>query len=298
MIARLMRKWDHRRNFERSVWQRLGQRYATVRINGHWMTFDLQDTTISEWLFMRRTWEPYESDLMTRVLRRGATVIDIGAHIGYYSLLAARRIGRQGQVLAFEPAPDNFALLARNIRQNRLGQIVHAENCAVGDQPGEVTLYLSVVNNGDHRVHPATPEDDVLNNWGRPRERLPVPAVSLDGYLQQHPLGPIDVIKMDVQGAELKVLQGMPVTLQQNPNVVLFIEYWPHGLIQAGSNPLHLLQFLTQQAGMSLIHIVPEERRLQPVAAEELAAREFDPTVQVDLVCSRNPAQLLATLSA
>src|SRR5258708_5511745 len=107
MIARLNQKWRRRRHFERRVWRRLGQRYATVRVNGYWMTFDLQDTIISDWLFLKRTWEPYESSLMQKVLRPGSTFVDIGAHIGYYSLLAARQLGRRGHVLSFEPAPDN-----------------------------------------------------------------------------------------------------------------------------------------------------------------------------------------------
>ena len=296
MFARLNKKWQHRRNFERSVWQRLGQRYATVRVNGYWMTFDLHDTIISDWLFIRRIWEPYESSLMQKVLKPGSTFVDIGAHIGYYSLLAARRLGRHGHVLSFEPAPDNYPLLARNIRQNWLRGVVHTENVALADRSGEATLYLSDVNNGDHRVHPTTPEDDILTNWGRPRKQVQVPLISLDEYLRKHPIGPIDVIKMDVQGAELKVLQGMQATLQQNPNLILFMEYWTHGLKLAGTNPLDLLRFLNKQAGMALIHILPEEKRLAPITVEDLAAREFHPDIQVDLICSRDPGPLLAKL--
>ena len=271
---------------------RLGQRYATVNVNGYRMTVDLRDPVISDWLFIRRTWEPFESGLIKRVLRPGATFIDIGAHIGYYTLLAARQVGPQGRVLAFEPAPDNYKLLARNVDQNGFGGIVHRENSAVAEHSTELTLYLSVLNDADHRVYPSSPDDDKMFNYGQARAKLAVPAISLDEYLEQHPLGPVHVIKLDVQGAELSVLRGMQTTLAQNPDVVLFMEYWPHGLRQAGSDPAHVLQFLHEQVGMSLMHILSDAKKVSPVTVEEFAARSFDAKLQVDLMCSRNLAAL------
>jgi FkbM family methyltransferase len=262
------------------------------------MTLNLDDTVISDWLFIRRTWEPYESELVRRVLRPGAKVVDVGAHIGYYTLLAASCVGAQGRVWAFEPAPDNYRLLARNVRQNHLERFVRTENCAVSDRAGETPLYLSATNYGDHRIFASDHDDDALFNQGQERRRMTVPTVSLDGYLAERAAGPIDVIKLDVQGAELNVLRGMRDTLRANPNVVLFLEYWPHGLQSAGGRPQQLLELLTDEIGLALTLIIPNARHLIPVTSEELLATQFEPSLQVDLICCRDRRALLDTLRA
>jgi FkbM family methyltransferase len=286
------RQWLRRRLL------RQGHRQATVCVNGFRMTLDLRDPVISDWLFIQRTWEPYESSLMARALRPGATFVDVGAHIGYYTLLAAREVGRRGRVLAFEPAPENYALLAHNVRQNHLEQVVQTANLAVSERSQELTLYLCEQNNGDHRIYPTTPNDDKLFNYGQTRKPMPVRAISLDEYLEQHPVGPIDMIKLDVQGAELKVLRGMQTTLQQNPNVTLFMEYWPYGLRQSGSDPAQLLSMLSQQAGMSLLQILPNTKQVRPITVKELSASTFHPTLQVDLICRRDLAPFLSKRAA
>jgi FkbM family methyltransferase len=270
--------------------------YATLRVNGYSMTLDMRDPVISSTLLKTRSWEPYETRLMSQVLEPGDTFIDIGAHIGYYSLLAAQRVGPRGRVLAFEPAPDNYALLKRNVAQNRLTRIIHTENCALASQPGELTLHLSAHNNGDHRVYATDRADDKIFNNSRRRRQVRVPAISLDAFLPEKFPGIIDVIKMDVQGAEMSALQGMQRILEQNPDIVLFMEYWPHGLRQCGGDPARLLEMVTDQAGLSLLFIDPEAEQVTPIAASELVANDYDPTVQVDLIATRAPVSTLAQL--
>ncbi len=103
------------------------------------------------------TWDPDDGRAMVEALRPGMTVINVGAHVGYFALLAARCVGPSGRVLAIEPAPENFALLQANVEQAGAGH-VSLTNAAAWSTPGELELALSPINTGDHRV--SGPDED------------------------------------------------------------------------------------------------------------------------------------------
>jgi FkbM family methyltransferase len=154
-------------------------------------------------------------------------VLDIGANIGYHSLVASRLVGPTGLVLAVEPEPHNFRLLRRNIIANRLTN-VHVANVAIGAEPGTAQLFCSKWNYGDHRLYPATEE---------PRRATTVRVMTLDQLLAQCHCPPVDFIKMDVQGFESQVVAGMGATLERNPRLTLLTEFWPYGIKCAGGSP-------------------------------------------------------------
>ena len=271
--------------------RKMGVRFKIVEANGYRIKIDLRDNVISPFLFVHGCWEPYETQLMTSLLRPGMTVIDVGAHVGYHSLLAAKAVGSTGRVISFEPSPGNFALLTENISLNKLSKIIRAENAAVADYSGELELYLSSYNTGDHRIYSTQSDDDDIFNAGAHRQSVRVAVLNLDDYLSEHGISRVDLVKIDVQGAEMGVLAGMKKTLLSNPHLLLFTEFWPHGLRRFGVEPQSLLHFLVDEIGLSLFHILPDEQRVVPIKPASFASQtqNVDPLLQIDLLCCASP---------
>ncbi len=209
---------------KRTIFNRLRQREVIV----HGFPF-LLDPLDSLELSIFRNYEPFETSLLTAEVRAGMTVVDIGANIGYYSLLFSKLVGDDGRVYAFEPAPQNFALLEQNLARNNRKN-VQALNQAAGDRAGESFLYLSSENYGDHQAYAS----------GDAREKVAIKVARVDDSVS----GPIDLVKMDIQGFEDHALAGMSATIAANPSLTLFTEFWPAGLERAGSDPAAFLRRL------------------------------------------------------
>lgn len=172
-------------------------------------------------------WEPDDGDALVQALAPGMTVIDVGAHVGYFAILAARAVGPRGRVVAVEPSPENFELLQRNVAASGLDNVetIHG---AAWHTTGEVELEICATNSGDHRVGLGDPS----------RRRVAVPALTLDDVLGDRRT---DFVLLDVQGAEREVLEGMRHCLRQwRPR--LQAEFWPEGIRSLGGDPEALLE--------------------------------------------------------
>lgn len=189
-----------------------------VKVQGHKMFLDRRDFTIASHLLDSGAHEPLGTEIVKREIKRGDVVLDIGANIGYYTLIFAKLVGEEGKIFAFEPDPDNFALLNKNIKENKFENVVLI-NKAVSDNNGKTKLYLSEDNKGDHRIY----------NSGDSRESITVETVCLDDFLKDYK-DKIDFIKMDIQGAEGIALRGMVNTIKKNENIKILTEFWPRGL--------------------------------------------------------------------
>jgi len=141
--------------------------------------------------------EPVETRWIQEHVPVGGVAIDIGANIGYHTLLLARQVGPTGHVYAFEPDPDNFALLSRNVTLNGYNNVT-LEQAALSDSTGTLRLYQSARNLGDHR-----PFDS-----GDGRPFVEVSALQLDEYLNAY-RDRLDYVKMDNKGGEAAALAGM-----------------------------------------------------------------------------------------
>ncbi len=155
----------------------------------------------------RRFYERGEWTFVSRYLRPGMTVFDIGANQGLYTLLAARRVGSSGRVFAFEPAPSEFRRLARNLALNGFSNVVTVPS-AVGSHEGKTTLYVCLDGRGDYSA--CRPPHDVK---GARCSRTTVPITSLDTFIQQNEISAADFVKVDVEGGELEVLKGAALVL-------------------------------------------------------------------------------------
>jgi len=147
-------------------------------------------------------------------LRAGSVFYDIGANVGFLTVLAARLVGQQGKVYAFEPVPSNAAYVRRNAEANHFEQ-VHVIEKAASNASGTGVLNLAKYSGGAALA---------LANVEAPPDAdgtLQVEIVTIDGLIDQGVLRPPDVVKIDVEGAELEVLMGMEATLKQYRPVVI-----------------------------------------------------------------------------
>jgi len=172
----------------------------------------------------REYYEP-ELDYLRQILLPGMTFVDAGACYGIYTLAASKMVGRQGRVIAFEPASRAFRVLRKNIALNRLTNVL-AYPLALTETEGKVPLYH----------HPNVGCDSLGKDHSFTETAEEVATESLDNVLRKIPVDGVDVIKMDVQGAEELVLRGAKATLNAHHPIIIF-EIYPEGTVPLGLPP-------------------------------------------------------------
>ena len=189
-------------------------------------------------------------ELFVRNLRPGVTVVDGGAHVGLYTVLASRGVGA-GRVLAFEPDPYNFAALAANVRRLGRGNVaLHRK--ALGDACGVAEFHLSRATIGSSLVR-----------RGDAAQVARVEVTTIDDELRdENP--PALLVKLNVESAEPLVLDGMRETLDRIADVTMFVEIDPAGLRNAGFEPAELVARL-ESLGFRVSSIHLPDQSLRPV---------------------------------
>ncbi len=191
------------------------------------------DQIMTPEMWAGRLWEKTETTWFLSSLRPGDVVVDVGANVGYYTVLAGLLVGDTGRVYAFEPDPQNFELLRRNVALNGLHNVI-LENKAASNEAGQLSLYLDEENKGDHRIY--QPE-------GEQRRSIDVEAVRLDDYFEGVE-DSVDFVKIDTQGAEFAILEGALGILARSPGLVMAVEYSPEGLAGFGASGGDLVDLL------------------------------------------------------
>lgn len=194
------------------------------------MLLPRDDQVVTPAILATHAWEPAESAALTALIRRGGHVVDIGAHVGYMTLLASACAGPEGSVLAVEAHAGNFALLHENVARNRLPQarVIHGAAWRNSGEPR--TLTVSLENSGDHRVFRREGATDTIE----------VRSVALDELIGAH--GRVDVVKVDTQGTDHVAIEGMLATIARCRPVML-VEFWPPGIEEFGDRPADVLCF-------------------------------------------------------
>lgn len=239
--------------------------------NGMPMWVDTRDRVLSTHLVGEEVWEPVETAAFLAHGREGMCVFDVGANIGYYTLLAARAVGPSGRVYAFEPEPHNFELLTRNIAENGFTN-VWPVNAAVSNKAGAVRLHLDDANFGAHSFEAGS----VPTPSGRSVE---VETVRLDDFVEQARSFEAGIlVKIDVQGAEALVVEGGSRLLAL-PRITALMEFWPEALARAGANAARLLADLGGLGFRLEDAEVPEavRRSLRPAEILETCRRRLHP---------------------
>jgi len=199
-------------------------------------------------LAIRGVHEEFQTHLFSKALTKNDIVVDIGAHIGYYSLMSARIVGNGGKVYAFEPDPENLRLLLKNIRLNGFSHIIYPVRKAISDVSGVTKLFLSSEDTGSHSIS--------VSNRGK--QHVEVRTITLDEFFATLGNYEVDIIKMDIEGAEMKALLGMDKVLRNNNDLVIFSEFWPYGIAHSGHSPRRFLKIIKEYG--FLIYIIDDEQ--------------------------------------
>lgn len=214
----------------------------TLRVNNYKMRIDISDVHIATKLIQYGYWEKGVTDLIKKTVKPGMVIVDLGAHAGYYSLLFSGLAGDSGKVFCFEPEPHNFEILKNNIAINGKKNIV-PEKLAVSDKNGDIRLFLEKDNLGGHSII----DRQNLGNY------VYVKTVKLDDYFDGKDV-PVDLIKMDIECAEILALRGMSRILEKNNDIFIIMEFYPSGIIKGGYDPMALFNQL-QSSGFNIFVI-------------------------------------------
>lgn len=206
-------------------------RILVTQCDGFILAVPGDEWRIAAHLAFRGPLEPGVSRLFSRLIRPGMTVVDIGAHIGWYTLLAARLLSGSGKVCSFEPSPETFRLLRANVQVNGFLEtgLIQFSAMAVTDGSGCSNLGLCKGDSGHNSLFPE-------NAW----DTIAVETTSLDEALIGEPK--VDIVKVDAEGAEPWILRGMRGIIRKNPQIRILMEFAPENLHRAGVEPRTFLK--------------------------------------------------------
>ena len=179
-----------------------------------WYPEDLR--TAPDILVNSGTYEPVESAALMRAAEGARVIFDVGANVGYYSMRWAKSLGAGGSIHAFEPVPLTYERLRRNIELNELGNIIQAINAGLGETPGSLNLFVPAFSGSSAAS---------IRNLHPDETSVEVEACidTLDDYFKRSGLTTLDLVKVDVEGAELLVLKGALRTIDMH-RPLLFME--------------------------------------------------------------------------
>ena len=253
----LLRPWPLRQLTNWTIRQLLPKQ---IEIHGATVVLNPTDPVVSGALHFG-VYEKAETRFFQSACRDGMTFLDVGANLGYYTALATRAVGPNGRVLAVEPDPDSFGYLEQTIAANAVGN-VQAFPVAASDAPATLPLYISTDNRGDNRLYAS----------GEDRPQVEVTARPLDALLRENKIDTVDLIKIDVQGYEPKVIAGLRETIAASPNLTLLTEFWPQGIDEAGEDANEFLQTL-RELGLTLHELQPDGSLAELTDDTDLIAR-------------------------
>lgn len=229
-----------------------------------------------------------------RMLKPGMVFLDVGAHVGYYTRSAAALVGARGRVVAFEPHPKTFDFLSKNIAGM---QNVTALQMAVSESEGTAELHDYLMMSASGSLH----YDESLLNLQRahvthtdiapriardfPVQTFTVKTITIDQCLRERGITQVDVIKMDIEGAEMSALRGMQTTISQSPHLRLIMEYNPQALKSSGYLPEEALQTVLAM-GFNRVSVIERDGSLTDVThqAEDIKARTNHLMTHMDVV--------------
>jgi len=226
-----------------------------------------------------RDYAPAYSEFMKQIVKNGFIVVELAAHIGYYTLLLSQLVGKNGKVFAFEPDPTTFGMLKKNVKINECENVT-VEQKAISNENGKCKLFLTP-GATSRRIY-----DD---NDGM--ESVEVDSIRLDDYFRDNKK--IDFIKIMAVGADYAVLKGMKSILHDSPNIKLILHFKPYHIQTFGDNPAEMLEFVVNE-GFKLYQINPSgSKRLSKTSVDELL-KKFTPEKDngTNLYCTRKELNL------
>jgi FkbM family methyltransferase len=217
--------------------------YVTVR--GFTLHLPAHDSGQSIVDLLYDSYEPETTQFFESFLRPGMTVVDVGSHVGYFTLLSARLVGPEGKVYSFEPHPINFQLLVENVKRNGFRNVVFIRK-AVSNKCGKCRLFLTPHSSRQHSI---------FSNVAQTKVYVEVETVTLDSFFASLGWPNVDLIKLDVEGAEKMVSEGMRELVRRNPRVKVIFELNLGCQKAADVNPRDLFMILSEM-GFNRFHLL------------------------------------------
>jgi FkbM family methyltransferase len=173
------------------------------------------DAGIAEFVLTNGDYEEETRKVVMQTLKPGDVFFDLGANIGYFTVLAAKCVGPNGRVIAFEPTPATRSYLDRNVQGNGVGGIVAVEAFAISERRG--TAYFEV-------GHQSECNSIATDGWSA-AGTIEVKTIGIDEYCADYDVPRVDMVKMDIEGQELKAIRSMLETNRRNPQLKIVFEY-------------------------------------------------------------------------
>jgi len=251
-----------------------------IEAKAHRMYIDTSHGAIGLPFMSMGIYEVLVSQLLEDTVTKGMVFVDIGAHIGYHTLTAARLVGEEGRVFSFEPEPYNFELLVKNIQLNGYNNIVAIQK-AVSNNNGKVMLF---VPEGCASKSLLLPDKGFTDG-----EYVEVETQTLDDFFQDYTgcYTGVDVIKMDVEGAEPLVLNGMTNIIRSNRKLKIVTEFSPGRLRLLGSSPEEYLDMLSKH-GFVIYNLNDMTNRIERVKEPSILIEHVTIKGSTNLYCVRN----------
>lgn len=205
-----------------------------IKVQDHYFFIDQKKsgTYLAHHFIAKKEYEPITTKVFEYFLQPGMFVVDVGAHLGYFTMLSAKLVGKNGKVFAFEPEPHIYSLLKKNIELNRYKNISAIQQ-AVTNKESSTSLYLSNESSGSNSIYPGEHYDEITQ----------IPTIRLDKFFYKN-LTKIDLIKMDIEGAEPFALEGMHKIILKNKKLILITEFNPMAIHKGGNDPIKFLNNL------------------------------------------------------
>lgn len=221
----------------------------TIEVNGYKITVMPNDLlgTSSE-LRVFKSHEPVTTQLISRELEQGMTCLDIGGNIGYYALLESKIVGKTGKVIAIEPSPENVRYLEKNLKLQNSSNI-EVLNIAAGDKDGNLKFLIYEDAANSCMVIPEGQESKY------PGKVIQVPVKRIDSLLQEIPLERLDLVRMDVEGYEFHIFEGMLNTIRKFKPI---IQLEVHKNIMGKENSKKFLEGLKNE-GYEVKYFIPRD---------------------------------------
>ena len=244
---------------------------------GHKIYLDTRDISLAPHIMLDGVWETWIAELVEKVVLPGMRVVEVGANVGYFTLLLAGRIGPNGSIDTFEANPSVYKNLYRSLAINGFLDRVRPHCMAVADRCGTVPFHTRLHYQGSSSLHAFDPAE-VEGSLDEVKS-FDATVTSLDAFFEKS-LQPIDFIKMDAEGAEGLIVSGMQQLLACSPNLKIVMEYSPIQLAALGTNPQELLE--------ELVSLKFDLFKINPSGLERVSPKDLLGEVHCEIYAERS----------
>jgi len=210
----------------------------------------------TRYMVLTGEYEEETMNLLKKELKPEMIVFDLGANIGIFTLLASKLIGESGHVFSFEPDPYLFNILKDNLNLNKVNN-ASIYQIAVSNKVGTAKFSINLDQDGDNRLNSKTMEENFVE----------VKTTTIDEFCKKNELK-INFLKLDIQGSEPKVLEGMKQTITKSPEIKIVTEFYPSAIRDTGSSPEDYLSNL-EKYGFKICEI-GNDKTMQPINRKKL----------------------------